>query len=303
MAARSGNRDESARTQHAMGLGKRLGRVGQVVEDVEQRGGVEGAIWEGQRGGVAEHFRRGRPGEHPRRAVESDPGAVGQVSRRLALAAADVEHRGSPPRRAGGGRPVRARPLRWRGGAGSRALCESARDPGRSRTGPPSASASPTKASRARRCRRPAARRRIDTPESSSTPISGSPSRDFCSSTMRASPRAPGSQPLRTSWERPRRVARTLAPSERGGSGQRASRSARWSSRARACEAPLETPQSVCQRERCPAGRVWRNGSRNGVGSRHGHPHNRDRRSRRRSRHRRDPVRSVITFPLAVSEE
>jgi hypothetical protein len=62
-------------------------------------------------------------------------------------------------------------------------------------------------------------------------------------------------------------------------------------------------PQSVCQRERCPAGRVWRNGSRNGVGSRHGHPHYCDRRSRHRRRHRRDLVRSLITFPLAVSEE
>jgi hypothetical protein len=62
-------------------------------------------------------------------------------------------------------------------------------------------------------------------------------------------------------------------------------------------------PQSACQRERCRAGRVWRNGSRNGVGSRHGHPHYCDRRSRHRSRHRRDPVRSLITFPLAVSEE
>jgi hypothetical protein len=62
-------------------------------------------------------------------------------------------------------------------------------------------------------------------------------------------------------------------------------------------------PQSVCRRERCPAGRVWRNGSRNGVGSRHGHPHYCDRRSRHRSRHRRDPSGALITLPLAVSEE
>ena len=70
-----------------------------------------------------------------------------------------------------------------------------------------------------------------------------------------------------------------------------------------ACEEPLGTPPSVCQRERCPASRVWRNGWRIGVGSRHGHPHNCDRRSRHRRRHRRDPVRSLITLPLAVSEE
>jgi hypothetical protein len=75
------------------------------------------------------------------------------------------------------------------------------------------------------------------------------------------------------------------------------------SSGARAREEPLGTPPSVCQRERCPARRVWRNGWRNGVGSRHGHSHDRARRSRYRSRHRRDPVRSLITLPLAVSEE
>jgi hypothetical protein len=103
----------------------------------------------------------------------------------------------------------------------------------------------------------------------------------------------PGRNPDMTSFHR--------CSSEEGVDGAPADA---WSSSGRE---PARTrsrrPQSACQRERCRAGRVWRNGSRNGVGSRHGHPHYCDRRSRHRSRHRRDPVRSLITFPLAVSEE
>ena len=69
-------------------------RIGEMVEDVEDRDAVEGLVRERKRGSLASNAPGRGPVEHRLRVVEANPGAVRKVTCELSLAAAYIEHPG-----------------------------------------------------------------------------------------------------------------------------------------------------------------------------------------------------------------
>ena len=83
---------QSTRSSHASRLFQGYPRVGEVIEDVEQRRAAERPTDERQRVGPPKACSSVGSSRHRRRGIDAGPGAGGQVTCQLARAAADIEH-------------------------------------------------------------------------------------------------------------------------------------------------------------------------------------------------------------------